>query len=158
VCGGHAAERRYRLENNLPVIAHSGPERTMCENYSHDVWNTTGRDGGAFLRLAWVKTQNFLDMPEIWAAVSSVADELFHSLVINSRPHPFNGDVVQYAMPGHVAEYFMECAGCRFGMLREEQRCIDAASLRRRPISRQWRAKIEAALVDSEPALLEAAQ
>jgi hypothetical protein len=80
----------------------------------------------AFLRLAWAKTQEFLEIPEIWRAVCAVSDGLFSGLAINSRPFPWKGDVFQYAMPGHVAEYFMATAGVTFGMLREEHSCAGA--------------------------------
>jgi hypothetical protein len=157
VCAGHAGERKFRLLHDLPVTARSDGDRVQCENYASDVWNLCNRDGDAFLRLAWAATEKFLDMPEIWQAVCAVADGLFSGLAINSRPVPWPG-VVQYAMPGHAAEYFMETAGVQFGVLREEQRRIDAACLRRRPISKRWRARVESALVDPEPAVLEAAQ
>jgi hypothetical protein len=130
----------------------------MCENYARDVWNACNRDGAAFLRLAWAKTQNFLDIPEVWRAVCTVADELFAGLVINSRPVPLHNDVSQYAMPGKTAEWLVERAGVEFGMLRQKRACIDAACLRRRPVSRRWRERVESALIDSHGSLLEAAQ
>jgi hypothetical protein len=156
-CAGDAGERKFRILHDLPVSARSEGDRVHCENYAHDVWNVCGRDGAAFLRLAWAATQKFLEIPEIWRAVSSVADELRAGLVINSRPVPWPG-VVQYAMPGHVAEWLMQQAGVEFGVLREEQRRIDAACLRRRPISKRWRERAAGAIVDSQNALLEAAQ
>lgn len=155
---GNAAARKYCISKDLPVLRRSMGDLIHAENLARDVWNACSRDGDAFLKFAWRATQKILDIPEVWRAVCLVADELFRGLVVNSKPVPLHGDVVQYAMPGPTAEYLAERAGCRFGMFREEHDCKVGACLRSRPISKRWRARVESALEAQGHALLEAAQ
>ena len=149
-CGGHAAERKFRILSVLPVSARSAGDRYLCENYARDFWNASGCDGDAFLRMAWRMTQKFLDIPQIWRAVCAVEAALFSGYIWRESDDPRAGDITQFVLPGEEAERLMEALGCRFGMLREEHSCKDGACLRRRPISRRWQEKVAKGLENAD--------
>jgi hypothetical protein len=108
------------------------------------VWAAAARDGDAFLRLAWGKAQKFLMIPEIWRAVCAVEAALFSGLIWAEPGDPRPGDSAQFVLSGEEASLLIEAAGVQFGCLREDHSCVGGACIRRRPLSRRFRDKLEA--------------
>jgi hypothetical protein len=74
MCAGPAAEMRYRSQAGLSRGAIvGGSDSESLDRVSRFVWLMTGRDGAAFVRLAWREACRLMDVPLVWKAIAAVA-------------------------------------------------------------------------------------
>jgi hypothetical protein len=131
VCAGNAAVRKYAILYGLPIVAGSTDDASRGRDQAEVVRAATGRDGEAFLRMCWAKTQKILMRTDVWRAVCAVESALFSGLIWAEPGDPRAGDSVQFTLSGPEAERLIEAAGVKFGCLREDHSCVDGACIRR---------------------------
>jgi hypothetical protein len=99
---------------------------------------TAGRDGAAFIRLAWREACRLMDEPLIWRAVQAVEGELFSGLLHREPMDPRPGDRVEFVMPGARAEELIAGAGITLPNIIDVHRCGPDCSRPSRKVSRRW--------------------
>jgi hypothetical protein len=108
------------------------------EWYSRILWNTCGRDGIAFARLAWREACRLMDEPLIWKAIAAVEGELFSGLLKLEPSDPRPGDSVKFVMPGSRAEELITGAGIANPNIIDVHRCGPECIRPSRRTSRRW--------------------
>lgn len=114
---GPAGERRYRHEVGIPqrlLGASEGDHRSI--DAIAKMLERRGRCRFAYQRMVWKYAQMIVAAPEVWSAISAVADDLYSEAALDlDRDEP--GDAWIYLAPSHV---YRACRrnGLRRGMLR----------------------------------------
>jgi hypothetical protein len=114
------------------------------------VWLTAGRDGDAFVRLAWREACRLMDVPLIWKAIGAVEGELFSGLLRQEPADPRPGDSVKFVMLGEDAERLMAAAGIALPNILASHQCGPECIRPARRTSRQWQGYV-AAWAKEEP-------
>ena len=138
LCAGPAGELKFRAQEGLPRwhVCHS--DSMPVEWYRRVLWTTAGRDGGAFVRLAWREACRLMDVPLIWRAVQAVEGELFSGLLRLEPADPRPGDSVQFVMPGAEAEALIAAAGIALPNILASHQCGPECIRPSRKTSRRW--------------------
>jgi hypothetical protein len=139
-CAGPVGEIKYRAQGGLPrenECFYYGDGRQL-EWYKRLVWQMTGRDGDALVRLAWRDTCKLMDDPVIWRAVQAVKDGLFKGLLRLEPADHQPGDSVKFVMPGEQAEKLMVRAGIILPNFISTHQCGPECIRPSRTTTRRW--------------------
>jgi hypothetical protein len=137
-CAGPAGEMKYRAQEGLPRGHIIDSDGQPLEWHKRFVWLTAGRDGDAFVRLAWQSACRLMDVPLIWKAIGAVEGELFSGLLRLEPADPRPGDSVQFVMPGLRAEALIAGAGIVLPNIIDVHRCGPECIRPSRKTSRRW--------------------
>jgi hypothetical protein len=138
LCAGPAGEMKYRAQEGLPRGHVCCSDAGAVEWYRRVLWTTAGRDGTAFVRLAWREACRLMDVPLIWKAIGAVEAELFSNLLRREPGDPRPGDKIEYVMPGARAEELMAGAGIALPNILAPHRCGPECIRPSRRTSRRW--------------------
>jgi hypothetical protein len=133
---GPAGEMKYRAQAGLSR-GFIGASDSL-EWFSRILWATAGRDGAAFVRLAWREACRLVDHPLIWKAIAAVEGELFSGLLRQEPADPRPGDRIEFVIPGSRAEELMAAAGIALPNIIDVHRCGPECIKPSRRTSRQW--------------------
>ena len=138
LCAGPVGEMKYRSLAGLPRghICHSDAE--PLEWYKRFVWDTCGRDGFGFVRLAWQSASRLVEHAVIWKAIAAVEGELFSGLLRLEPADPRPGDSVKFVMPGARAEQLISGAGVELPNILAPHQCGPECIKPSRKTSRRW--------------------
>jgi hypothetical protein len=108
------------------------------EWYRRILWTTAGRDGDAFVRLAWREACRLVGHPLIWKAIGAVEAELFSGLLRLEPADPQPGDRVEFVMPGARAEELIAAAGITLPNILAPHQCGPECIRPSRRTSHRW--------------------
>jgi hypothetical protein len=137
-CAGPAGEVKFRAQVGLSRGVIGWTDSEPLDRTGRFVWNTCGRDGHAFTRLAWREAGRLMDEPLIWKAIAAVEGELFSGLLRLEPADPRPGDSVQFVMPGARAEELIAAAGIDLPNILAPHRCGPECIKPSRKTSRRW--------------------
>jgi hypothetical protein len=137
-CAGPAGELKFRAQEGMTRAHVCDSDARPVEWNKRFVWVTAGRDGIAFVRLAWREACRLMDVPLIWKAIAAVEAELFSGLLRLEPADPRPGDSVKYTMPGERAEALIAAAGIQLPDIRSPHQCGSACIKPSRRPSRGW--------------------
>jgi hypothetical protein len=138
MCAGPAGEMKFRSLAGLPHAVVGASDRDALDRTGRFVWNTCGRDGIGFARLAWSAACSLMDVPLIWKAIAAVEGELFSGLLRLEPANPQPGDSVKFVMPGARAEALIAAAGIALPNIIDVHRCGPECIKPSRKTSRRW--------------------
>jgi hypothetical protein len=135
---GPAGEMKHRRQAGLSRGFIGDTDSQPLDRTSRFIWNTCGRDGNAFTRLAWREACRLMDEPLIWRAVQAVEAELFSGLLRLEPADPRPGDSIEFVMPGARAEELIAGAGIALPNILAPHRCGPECIRPSRKTSRRW--------------------
>jgi hypothetical protein len=105
-CAGPAAEWKCRAENAWPQqTKHSSAyDWRDLDGFAMIEHNSSGADPKIYLETAWQTTQELIDEPAAWRAVTALANELISGLFAMQPIMPKPGDQVEFVLRGEQAQ------------------------------------------------------
>jgi hypothetical protein len=135
---GPAGEMKFRAPAGLSRGYVCGTDARTLEWYRRVLGTTAGRDGHAFVRLAWREACRLVDHLLIWKAIAAVEGELFSGLLAQESMDPRPGDKIEFVMPGARAEELIVGAGIALPNIIDVHRCGPECIRPSHKTSRRW--------------------
>jgi hypothetical protein len=137
-CAGPGCDMKYRAQAGLSRGGIGDTDARPLEWFRRVLWTTAGRDGNAFVRLAWREACRLMDVPLIWKAIGAVEGELFRGLLRLEPADPRPGDRIEFVLSGKRAEELIAGAGIALPNIIDVHRCGPECIRPSRKTSRRW--------------------
>lgn len=127
ICAGPAAERRFRLSENLPMCLLRYTEGDHDAMRGHErALSGAGHDYRPFTRLSWYAAQRLMNDDRAWNAACETADEIIHGYVPDYSECETTGrKTTIYSLPLHHFYAICRKHGLSHGMLKRRRPATD---------------------------------